>query len=129
LSPGFSVHDIVTQLDIPQKTVTDCFNQVIKIPFPRMRNQLRIEYAMDQFKNDAHLKNSISGIATDAGFKNRATFYIAFKEVTKMTPVEWINENCDSPIKDEAVDMPHWKIEKTKIKAGQKQTLNFKDNR
>jgi len=128
LSPGFSVHDIVTHLDIPQKTVTDCFNQVIKIPFPRMRNQLRIEYAMDQFKNDAHLKNSISGIATDAGFKNRATFYIAFKEVTKMTPIEWINENCDSPIKDEAVNMPHWKIEKTKIKAGQKQTLNFKDD-
>jgi AraC-like DNA-binding protein len=83
---------------------------------------------MDQFKNDAHLKNSISGIATDAGFKNRATFYIAFKEVTKMTPVEWINKNCDSYIEDEAVNMPHWKIEKTKIKAGQKQTLNFKDD-
>jgi AraC-like DNA-binding protein len=128
LSPGFSIHDIVTHLNIPQKTVTDCFNKVIKIPFPRMRNQLRIDYAMEQFKNDAHLKNSISGIATDAGFKNRATFYIAFKEVTKMTPIEWINKNCDSYIEDEAVNMPHWKIEKTKIKAGQKQTLNFNDD-
>jgi hypothetical protein len=46
-----------------------------------------------------------------------------------MTPIEWINKNCDSPIEDEAVDMPHCKIEKTKIKAGQKQTLNFKDDR
>ena len=128
LSPGFSIHDIVTHLNIPQKTVTDCFNKVIKIPFPRMRNQLRIDYAMEQFKNDAHLKNSISGIATDAGFKNRATFYIAFKEVTKMTPIEWINKNCDSYIEDEAVNMPHWKIEKSKIKAGQKQTLNFNDD-
>jgi len=115
LSPGFSKHDIVTHLDIPQKTVTDCFNQVIKIPFPRMRNQLRIEYAIDLFKNDAHLKNSISGIATDAGFTNRATFYTAFKEVTKMTPFEWINENCDTPIEDdEAVDAPYWNIKKIK---------------
>jgi AraC-like DNA-binding protein len=127
LSPGFSIHDIVKHLNIPQKTVAESFNKVIKIPFPRMRNQLRIDYAMEQFKNDAHLKNSISGIATDAGFKNRATFYIAFKEVTKMTPIEWINKNCDSHIEDEAVTISHWKIEKTRINAGQKLIHNSKD--
>ena len=115
LSPGFSIHDIVSTLDIPQKNVTECFNKVIKIPFPRMRNQLRIDYAMEMFKNNAHLKNSISGIATDAGFNNRATFYIAFKEVTKMTPIEWINENCDTPIEDDdAVEVPYWNIKKKK---------------
>ena len=128
LSPGFSKHDIVTHLDIPQKTVTDCFNKVIKIPFPRMRNQLRIEYAIDLFKNDAHLKNSISGIATDAGFTNRATFYTAFKEVTKMTPFEWINENCDSPMQEDFGDESS-ENEVIKIKADPKQILNFKDER
>jgi len=126
LSPGFSIHDIVTHLDIPQKTVTDCFHKVIKIPFPRMRNQLRIDYAMDLFKNNAHLKNSISGIAANSGFKNRATFYIAFKEVTQMTPIEWINENCDAPIKEDFVDETS-ENEVLKIKADQKQILNFKD--
>lgn len=115
LSAGFSIHDIVSTLDIPQKNVTECFNKVIKIPFPRMRNQLRIDYAMEMFKNNAHLKNSISGIATDAGFNNRATFYIAFKEVAKMTPIEWINENCDTPIEDDdAVEAPYWEIKKIK---------------
>ena len=115
LSTGFSIHDIVSTLDIPQKNVTECFNKVIKIPFPRMRNQLRIDYAMEMFKNNAHLKNSISGIATDAGFNNRATFYIAFKEVAKMTPIEWINENCDTPIEDDdAVEAPYWEIKKIK---------------
>jgi len=126
LSPGFSKHDIVTHLDIPQKTVTDCFNKVIKIPFPRMRNQLRIEYAIDLFKNDAHLKNSISGIATDAGFTNRATFYTAFKEVTKMTPFEWINENCDTTVQEDFGDESS-ENEVLKIKADQKQILNLED--
>jgi AraC-like DNA-binding protein len=126
LSPGFSKHDIVTHLDIPQKTVTECFSKVIKIPFPRMRNQLRIEYAMEMFKNNAHLKNSISGIATDAGFKNRGTFYIAFKEVTKMTPFEWINENCDTPMQEDFGDESS-ENEVLKIKADQKQILNFED--
>jgi len=123
LSPEFSKHDIVTHLDIPQKTVTDCFNKVIKISFPRLRNQLRIDYAIEQFKNDAHLKNSISGIATDAGFKNRSTFYTAFKEVTKMTPFEWINENCDPNMQEDYIDES---AENTvlKIKVDQKQILN-----
>ena len=126
LSPEFSKHDIVTHLDIPQKTVTDCFNKVIKISFPRLRNQLRIDYAIEQFKNDAHLKNSISGIATDAGFKNRATFYTAFKEVTKMTPFEWINENCDSQMQEDFGD-ESTENEVLKIKADQKQILNLED--
>ena len=95
LSPGFSKHDIVTHLDIPQKTVTDCFSKVIKIPFPKLRNQLRIEHATELFKNNAHLTKTISGIAIDSGFQNRASFYIAFKEVKKMTPIEWIKENCE----------------------------------
>jgi AraC-like DNA-binding protein len=91
-----------------------------------MRNHLRIGYAIDLFKNNAHLKNSISGIAANSGFKNRATFYIAFKEVTQMTPIEWINENCDTPIKEDFVDETS-ENEVLKIKADQKQILNFKD--
>lgn len=101
LSPGFSKHDIVTFLDIPQKTVTDCFSKVIKIPFPKLRNQLRIEHATELFKNNAHLTKTISGIAIDSGFQNRASFYIAFKEVMKMTPIEWIKENCEFELVEE----------------------------
>jgi len=101
LSPGFSKHDIVTHLNIPQKTVTDCFSKVIKIPFPKLRNQLRIEHATELFKNNAHLTKTISGIAIDSGFQNRASFYIAFKEVMKMTPIEWIKENCEFELVEE----------------------------
>ena len=128
LSPGFSIHDIVSHLDIPQKNVTECFNKVIKIPFPRMRNQLRIEYAMEMFKDNAHLKNSISGVASDAGFKNRATFYIAFREVAQMTPIEWINKNCDTQVQEDFVDESS-ENDLTKVKASSKQILNFNDER
>jgi len=95
LSPVFSIHDIVSTLDIPQKNVTDSFNKVIKIPFPKMRNQLRIDHAIEMFRNNSHAKISIEGIAAESGFNNRATFYKAFREVTKTTPIEWIKENCE----------------------------------
>lgn len=95
LSPEFSKHDIARSLDIPQNIVTDCFSKIIKIPFPVLRNQLRVEFAIEKFKNSGHLKITIAGIASESGFKNRSTFYTAFKEITKMTPVEWIKQNCD----------------------------------
>jgi AraC-like DNA-binding protein len=95
LSPEFSKHDISRGLDIPQNIVTDCFSKIIKIPFPVLRNQLRVEFAIEKFKSSGHLKITIAGIASESGFKNRSTFYTAFKEVTKMTPVEWIKQNCD----------------------------------
>jgi AraC-like DNA-binding protein len=95
LSPEFSKHDIARSLDIPQNIVTECFSKVIKIPFPVLRNKLRVDFAIEKFKNSGHVTITIAGIASESGFKNRSTFYTAFKEVTKMTPVEWIKQNCD----------------------------------
>jgi AraC-like DNA-binding protein len=101
LTPGFSIHDIVSALDIPQKNVTDSFNKVINIPFPKMRNQLRVDFAIEMFRNNTHKKISIEGIATESGFNNRATFYKAFREVTNTTPIEWIKQNCDYTLEEE----------------------------
>lgn len=101
LSPEFSKHDIARSLDIPQNIVTDCFSKIIKIPFPVLRNQLRVEFAIEKFKNSGHITITIAGIASESGFKNRSTFYTAFKEVTKMTPVEWIKQNGDFQIEED----------------------------
>jgi YesN/AraC family two-component response regulator len=92
LNPNLSIHEISKSLDIPQARVTYCFNKVIKVPFPRLRNQLRIEHAIELLTQNAHLSLSIEGIAMQAGFKNKSTFYIAFKDVKCMTPMDWINK-------------------------------------
>ena len=101
LSPEFSKHDIARSLDIPQNIVTECFSKVIKISFPVLRNQLRVEFAIERFKNSEHVKTTIAGIASESGFKNRSTFYTAFKEVTKMKPVDWIRKNCDFQLEED----------------------------
>jgi AraC-like DNA-binding protein len=101
LSTDFSKHDIARSLDIPQNIVTDCFSKIIKIPFPVLRNQLRVEFAIEKFKNSGHINITIAGIASESGFKNRSTFYTAFKDVTKMTPVEWIKQNCDFQLEED----------------------------
>ena len=43
-----------------------------------------------------------------------------------MTPFEWINENCDAPMQEDFGDESA-ENEVLKIKADQKQILNFED--
>ena len=92
LNPLLSIHEISKSLDIPQARVTYFFNKVLKVPFPRLRNQLRIEHAIELMAQNAHLSLSIEGIAMQSGFKNKSTFYIAFKDEKGMTPIDWINK-------------------------------------
>ncbi|MDT8888241.1 helix-turn-helix domain-containing protein [Aquirufa regiilacus] len=96
LNPGLSIHEISKSLDIPQARVTYYFNKIIKTPFPKLRNQLRINHAIELISQNAHQSLSIEGIAMQSGFKNKSTFYLAFKDEKGMTPLEWIsNKNLD----------------------------------
>ena len=45
-----------------------------------------------------------------------------------MTPIEWINENCDSQMQEDFVDESS-ENDLIIVKASSKQILNFKDER
>ncbi len=93
LKSNFSVHDVSRELNIPHLRVSNSFNKQINIPFPKYRNDLRVKYAVQMFKDQKHLEMSIEGIATQSGFKTKSAFYAAFKAEYKMTPTEWIEKN------------------------------------
>jgi AraC-like DNA-binding protein len=57
------------------------------------RNTLRIQHATQLLRDGAHLTTSIEGIATISGFKSKSAFYLAFKAVHGIRPVDWIKEN------------------------------------
>ncbi len=93
LDINFSLHQIAKELDIPQAKVIDIFNVHLKMSFPKYRNKLRVDYAIELIKNNDHLITTLQGISQKAGFRNKATFYSAFKECTNCTPTEWIEKN------------------------------------
>lgn len=93
LKSNFSVHDVSRELNIPHLRVSNSFNKQINIPFPKYRNDLRVKYAVQMFKDQKHLEMSIEGIAMQSGFKTKSAFYAAFKLEYKMTPTEWIEKN------------------------------------
>lgn len=93
LSENFSVHDVSRELNIPHLRVSNCFNKQLEITFPEYRNQLRIAHAVSLLKDNAHFQMSIEGIGKQCGFKNKSSFYAAFRAVHQMTPTEWISKN------------------------------------
>jgi AraC-like DNA-binding protein len=90
---SFSLHDISQALNIPHIRVTTCFNKELNASFPSYRNKLRVAHAIALLREGAHLTTSIEGIAERSGFKSKSAFYLAFKAVHGITPVDWIKEN------------------------------------
>jgi AraC-like DNA-binding protein len=93
LNPTFSLHSISSELNIPHLHVSSCLNKVLNVSFPEYRNQKRVEYAIQLFRENKHLHMSIEGISDQCGFKSKSSFYLAFRAVYQMTPTEWIAKN------------------------------------
>lgn len=93
LNPSFSLHSISSELNIPHLQVSNCLNREMKVSFPEFRNQKRVEYAIQLFKEKKHHQMSIEGISDQCGFKSKSSFYLAFRAVYQMTPTEWIAKN------------------------------------
>jgi AraC-like DNA-binding protein len=92
LKKDLSLHDISRELNIPHLRVSSCFNKQLNTSFPEFRNRLRIKHAISLFQNKAHFQMSIEGIAAQCGFKNKSSFYSAFKDEYGTTPIEWIKK-------------------------------------
>ena len=93
LNPSFSLHTVSSELNIPHLRVSSCFNKELNISFPEYRNQKRVEYAIQLFKEKKHFQMSIEGISDQCGFKSKSSFYQAFRSVHQMTPTDWIAKN------------------------------------
>jgi len=101
LKPDFSIHDISINLNIPKHQIHACFSHVIKKDFRDMKNKLRIEYALELLEKKEARNISMEGIGQQAGFASNSNFYTCFKEVTGLTPNQWLKQNKVNTISKE----------------------------
>lgn len=93
LNPEFSAHDICVKLNIPQHQVQNSFKVVLGKKFTEVKNDLRVEYAINLMKQNFAKSVSMEGIGKSAGFASASNFFLIFKKVTGKTPNEWIRDN------------------------------------
>jgi AraC-like DNA-binding protein len=89
--PDFSINDLSKQMGVPLNHLKYCINQVMQTKFTELRMLYRVNHAKNLMVNGTHNTFTIDAIAEMSGFNSRSSFYIAFKQVTNMTPSEFLD--------------------------------------
>lgn len=92
LDPYFNIDSIVTHLDIPKHHVYYCFNAVMQTKFTHMRARMRVEHAMELLRSPEASLLTMEGIGSESGFHSRSVFFATFKELTGITPKEFVEQ-------------------------------------
>ncbi len=85
--PNLTIRTLASKIDIPYYELSKGLNEYTKKNFNTLINELRVEDVIDKIKNQNN-KLSIWGLAQNAGFNSRTTFYKAFKKKTGKNPSE-----------------------------------------
>lgn len=91
LDKDFSMDKLAQALELPRHHVYFCMNRVLKVKFPELRKQLRIQHAKQLLEQGKNKSLSIEGIGIQSGFSSRSNFFTAFKSEVGCTPSEYLD--------------------------------------
>lgn len=67
-----------------------CIHEILNTRFPKLKSELRVQYAIDLLESNSKEVLTIEAIGEKSGFKTRSNFYTTFKDLTGVTPSEYI---------------------------------------
>ena len=89
-NPKLTLQDVAEQMNLTTKTVSTIVNTAFGMNFNDFVNSYRVEEVKEKMKKGEHQKNTLLGLALDAGFNSKATFNRAFKKHTSLSPKEFL---------------------------------------
>jgi AraC-like DNA-binding protein len=90
LRPGYSIHSLAADTDIPGYILTQYINQYLKSNFSDLINQKRIEESCKLIESGKFEHLSLIGLAEKSGFNNRNSFTLAFQKFKNVSPSVFI---------------------------------------
>ena len=90
LNPDLKVADVAVVLGTHSRTVSDCIKVTHDSSFTQFINNFRVEYVKKLMADNPDKK--IQELYMAAGFASETSFFRTFKQITGMTPREWISE-------------------------------------
>ncbi|MBC8156048.1 MAG: helix-turn-helix transcriptional regulator [Bacteroidetes bacterium] len=99
LDPELTVDKVGRHVQLPPKTVSLVLNQHLQKSFNSFVNEYRIEAVKQRLTNPADEYLTLTGIAFECGFNSQATFQRTFKQMTGVSPKEYIGQQKKTPLK------------------------------
>lgn len=90
-NPNLTIKLLSELLAIRERELSNLINLCAKKNFHHFINQLRVLEFKKLIESDKAMQYSILGLAKDAGFSSKSTFYKVFKELEGVTPSEYKN--------------------------------------
>jgi AraC-like DNA-binding protein len=90
LDPDFSLETLAGQLNVPRHHLYYCFNKILNTRFIQLRSACRIRHAQQLIDQGAMREKTLEAIGLECGFSSRGTFMTTFREITGMTPREYL---------------------------------------
>lgn len=89
LNPELNIRVLEDKTQLTAKEISTALNQGLKKNFYLFVNEYRVEEVKRRLTDPALGHLTIFGIATEAGFKSKATFNRLFKSITGLTPKQY----------------------------------------
>lgn len=89
LKEDLTLADVCQELGFSRSHVSQTINSCFEKSFHDFVNDYRIAYAKTWLRDETKAHLSIDGIALEAGFRSRSSFYSAFKKRVGLTPTAW----------------------------------------
>lgn len=93
LNKGYNLALMAEDLDIPTHVLSATINTEFHLSFRDLINKYRIEYIINSISGQKIANYTFEGIALEAGFNSRTTFYRAFVKVTGETPTTYFKKD------------------------------------
>lgn len=96
LRKGYGIKDLGAETGIPPHHLSALINQEYEMNFSDFLNRYRIEYVKARLGRPEWRQLTLEGLALEAGFSNRTTFFRAFTKLTGCTPSEYLAQVAPS---------------------------------
>ncbi len=90
LNPNLNLGDLAFMLEMRPQDLSQLLSNKLSTNFYSFINRYRVERCKTMLKDPEYSNFSMEGIAKEAGFKSKSTFYSRFKEFTGLTPLQYI---------------------------------------
>ena len=99
LQKNISISSLAKEINTNTKYLSKVINYHKNKSFTNYVNELRVQYSVEQLKENASLKNyTIQGIAEEMGFNSAESFSAAFKKSTGIKPSYFMRKLTSLPI-------------------------------
>lgn len=96
LCKGYGIKDLSADTGIPPHHLSALVNQEYAMNFSDFLNRYRVEYVKARMGRPEWRQLTLEGLALEAGFSNRTTFFRAFTKLTGCTPSEYLAQVAPS---------------------------------